>query len=695
MTGTRSPKRRTEAAERQKVLRITRKVGATIGNDFFESLVKQLSSAVGADCVYLGELTNGVVNRIDTLAVCLNGSLSGNFEQDLPGTACAQVLSDGSFVCPIDVTGMFPLDRTLEDLQAQAYIGYRLSDSAGQVLGVLVAIYTHRLPDGEVARSVLEAFTPRAAAELERKVDYDALRKANERHVAFVASSMDAMWRIEFEKPIPVHLPEEEQVERIYRYGYMAECNDATARLANAPSVEDLVGARFAAIVPRDDNRLVEELRSAIRAGYRTTMVETMPLDPLGRRMYRLRSQFGIVENGELLRLWGTIRDITGLKRAELALEASERRSREMLERLPLPALVVDPSGQVVFANDALLQLGRWSQQELAAKNWFDILASDDSRDRWQAALLYSGSGPTVAHLEGPISYAEGPPRLVSWDTTLLLNDDNGVEGIAAIGTDITAQRAIEAQVRQAHKLEGIERLAAAVAHDFNNLLTVIIGETSILLGSAGELPDMHERLSAVHSSAVRCAGLTEQLLAVGRQQRLQPVILNLNSVIAGVEPVLRGLLGVNVFLHLQLESGLRPVNVDPAQMERVLINLVANARDAMPNGGQLLIATSNSSLDETSARAKVGPEAGPGVRLTVTDTGVGMSEDVLTRIFDPFFTTKLPGKGTGLGLSTVYGIVKQSGGSISVDTHPGLGATFTILLPSVKAPENSPGDSR
>lgn len=212
------------------------------------------------------------------------------------------------------------------------------------------------------------------------------------------------------------------------------------------------------------------------------------------------------------------------------------------------------------------------------------MLADEQSRDRWKAALLYAGSGSTVAHLEGPILYAERPPRLVSWDTTLLLNADGAVDGIAAIGTDITSQRALELQIRQEHKLESIERIAAGVVLDFNNLLTVIISESSMLLSQSGESHEMHEGLSAIHASAVRCAALTEQLLAVGRQQRLQPVILNLNSIIAGTEPVIRGLVGQNVSLHLRLDPSLRPVNADPAQIERVLTNLAANARDAMPN---------------------------------------------------------------------------------------------------------------
>jgi hypothetical protein len=677
---------RTEAAERKRVLRITQKVSASLGNDFFQSLVKHAANSLAADCVYVGELIQGEFSRIGALAVWQDGRWAENFEQELPGSASAHVVAEGNFVCRVNATELFPMDLVLEQQHAQAFVGYRLSDSVGQVVGVLSAVYRLRLEDVGLARLVLEAFAPRAAAELERKRDHDALRRADERHRAFIASSMDAMWRIEFEKPIPVGLGEEEQIERIYRYGYLAECNDALARLVGAPSAEELVGARFAAVVPRNDPQLFAALQSAVRSGYRTAVVETTPLDPLGRRMYRLRSQFGIVENGELQRFWGTTRDLTELKRAEMALEASERRCREMLERLQLAAVVVDPAGKVLFANDALLRLGRWSKQDLADRNWFDMLADQESRDRWQAALLFERSAPPSAHLESPILSAGGIPRLVSWDTALLLDADGGVEGIAAIGTDITSQKAVEAQIRQAQRLEGISRMAAGLANDYNNQLTVVIGRTDQLLCGTGVSQPMYERLSAVRAAALECSRLTDQLLAVGGKQRLQPVILNLNSIIADADVVMRGLAGQEIEVDLQLDPGLRPVRADRAQIERVLSNLADNARNAMPNGGKLVVATANADLDESSLSATAGLKPGPYVRLTITDTGAGISEEVQAHIFDPFFMTVPPGTGTGLGLSSIYGIVGQSGGFISVHSRPGAGTSFEILLPAAEA---------
>jgi PAS domain S-box-containing protein len=689
MSETRSQKSlRMEAAERGRIQRITQKISSTLGNDFFQSLVKHLASALGADCVYVGELIHGATDRIRTLAVCLEGELAENFEQELPGNACAHVVAEGSVAQSAEVTALFPIDPVLERQNAQGFVGYRLSGSAGQALGVLVAVYSQPLADMELAKSVLTIFTARAAAELERRQEHEALRRADERHRAFIASSTDAMWRIEFDTPIPVTLGEEEQLEMIYRQGYLAECNEAFARLAGASPVEELVGARFDAIVPRDDQRLFEELRSSVRSGYRNSVVETMPLDSQGRRMYRLRSQFGIVENGELLRIWGTTRDITELRRTELALEASERRCLEMLERLQLPAVVADAAGHVLFANNALLGLGGWSKEEIAAGNWFDRLAGEEARDRWREALLCAGSGPSFAHLESPVLCSEGPPRLVSWDTTLLLDADGGVDGIAAIGTDITTRNAMEAQIRQAQKLEGIGRVAADVAHNFNNLLTVVLGHVSNLLGRAGRSPSMRESLSAIQAAATQCAGLTEQLLAIGRKQPLHPAVFNLNTAIARAEAVLRDILGKRIALKLQLDSSLRPVNTDQAQIERVLTTLAANARDAMPKGGRLIIATANADPRRSPVPGAAGLRPGPYVQLNVTDNGAGMSEEVLARIFDPFFTTKPAGKGAGIGLSHVYGIVVQTGGLILAQSRPGAGACFTILLPAADGPD-------
>jgi PAS domain S-box-containing protein len=541
----------------------------------------------------------------------------------------------------------------------------------------------HPLLKPSLVKSVLETFAPRASAELERKRAEDLLRESEERYRAFIASSSDAMWRIEFEKPISLDLPEDEQIEAIYQYGYVAECNPAMSRLAGAASPEELAGMPFAELFPRTDERIREELRSAARSGFSAETYSTTPRDESGRVCYRLRTQCGIVENDELRRIWGTTRDITELKRAELAVEASERRFREVLENVQLPALMLDEGGRITFCNAALLRLTHSSKEELIGRKWLELISFSPERDIW-AGLITGPSDPHSVqhHFEGVFRLHDIAPRLITWDTTMLRNQDGGFAGLAAIGRDMTDQKILEAQLLRAEKLDGIGRLAGGVAHDFNNLLTVIIGQTSMLLNQTDAAHPNHSALTGIAAAAGQCALLTQQLLAIGRRQRLLPERVNLNDVIAGEEPIIRRMVGEGVEITTDLEPSLGFVHADPVQIRRILANLAINARDAMPAGGTLTFSTSNIDPAEETAAYLADVKPGRYVRLLVIDTGIGLTEEIKERMFDPFFTTKPPGKGTGLGLSTVYGIVVQSGGHIFARGEPGAGTTIEILLP-------------
>jgi signal transduction histidine kinase len=242
-------------------------------------------------------------------------------------------------------------------------------------------------------------------------------------------------------------------------------------------------------------------------------------------------------------------------------------------------------------------------------------------------------------------------------------------------------------QLVQAQKIEAIGQLAGGVAHDFNNLLTVISGSSELLLANVSESDPRRRHVDVIRQTAARAAALTRQLLAFSRRQILKPRLLSLGDVIVNIEQMLRRLLGEDIELHTRCDPGTGHVSADPGQLDQVVMNLAVNARDAMPDGGRLLIETSNADLDEDFVRAHPGAHPGRYVRLQVADTGVGMDATVRAHLFEPFFTTKELGRGTGLGLATVYGIVKQSGGFIWVDSAPGYGARFTIDLPRVEAP--------
>ncbi|HVY62341.1 MAG TPA: ATP-binding protein, partial [Planctomycetota bacterium] len=248
---------------------------------------------------------------------------------------------------------------------------------------------------------------------------------------------------------------------------------------------------------------------------------------------------------------------------------------------------------------------------------------------------------------------------------------------------DVTQEVQLEELFRQAQKMEAVGRLAGGVAHDFNNLLTAIQGYASLAAQVAGDRPDIAEALEEIRQAADRAAALTTQLLAFSRKQVIQPKVIDLNTVISSMAKMLNRLLGEDVDLALGLGRALDPVRADPGQVQQVVMNLAVNARDAMPEGGKLAIATANVSLDAAAA-TPLGLRAGPHVELAVTDTGTGMDEATRRHLFEPFFTTKEAGRGTGLGLSTVYGIVKQSQGGIAVETAPGRGTTFRVYLPRV-----------
>jgi signal transduction histidine kinase len=252
-----------------------------------------------------------------------------------------------------------------------------------------------------------------------------------------------------------------------------------------------------------------------------------------------------------------------------------------------------------------------------------------------------------------------------------------------------------ERRLRQAQKMEAIGRLAGGIAHDFNNLLTVVQGYAELALQGSGKAEELRACLGEIEMASQRGATLTRQLLAFSRQQVLAPVVLDLDRLVTGLAGMLRRLIGENIELRTLPSPGLRRIQADQGQLEQVIVNLVVNARDAMPRGGTLEISTANIPADEALRLAGPSWPPGPGVLLSVSDTGVGMNPEIQSHLFEPFFTTKDRGKGTGLGLATVHGIVLQSRGSILVESVPGRGSTFKILLPAVEAPIAAGGDAR
>ncbi|MEO6119772.1 MAG: ATP-binding protein [Terriglobales bacterium] len=373
-------------------------------------------------------------------------------------------------------------------------------------------------------------------------------------------------------------------------------------------------------------------------------------------------------------------------KRNEEARRESDLRFRTMVQSAVYGIYRSSPDDHFIEVNPALVTMLAYDSAEevLALKISRDVYAASEERTALIHKYAHSGR---VEGIEVKWKRKDGKYITVRLSGLAILDTEEQPRFFEMIAEDVTERRALEDQLRQSQKMEAIGRLAGGVAHDFNNLLTVIKGYSELMLDELKDADPMRAEVEEIKKAADRAATLTRQLLAFSRQQVLAPKVIDLNAVVSNMDKLLTRLLGEDIGLYTVLEASLGRVKADPGQIEQVVMNLVVNARDAMPRGGKLTVETSNADLDDSYAREHVGARAGSYVMLAVSDNGTGMTPEVRQRIFEPFFTTKELGKGTGLGLSTVYGIVKQSEGYIWVYSEPGQGTSFKVYLPRVDSP--------
>jgi len=376
------------------------------------------------------------------------------------------------------------------------------------------------------------------------------------------------------------------------------------------------------------------------------------------------------------------VRDITERKRAEEARRESEGRFRSAFEKTAVGMVLLDITGRFLRANPAFCALVGYSEDELLSKTFLEITHPEDLEKNLPVVERLMAGEIESLFVEKRYLHKLGHSVWVHASVASVRDALGRPLNFIAQSQDITERKRLEDELRQAQKMEAVGRLAGGIAHDFNNLLTIILGQNDRLLRQAEHRNLMQRPIEEIKKAGERAASLTNQLLAFSRKQVLQPMTLSLNELVANMEGLLRRLIGEHITLTVHLDPALGHVKADPSQLGQVIMNLVLNARDAMPQGGTLTLTTKPLALQETDALAQTPP--GRYASLVVSDTGQGMDADTQARIFEPFFTTKAQGRGTGLGLSMVYGIVTQSGGFISVRSRPGCGASFTIGLPQV-----------
>ncbi|HEY6116404.1 MAG TPA: PAS domain S-box protein, partial [Candidatus Dormibacteraeota bacterium] len=385
-------------------------------------------------------------------------------------------------------------------------------------------------------------------------------------------------------------------------------------------------------------------------------------------------------------KLLATLRDVTERRRNEAALRESEERFRQLAESIREAFFVVDIlERRTVYVSPTWAEI--WGRPLRDAYDrpdiWIDSVHPDD-RPRLLAGQEQLARGaPNIDTFR--VVRPDGSVRWVRGRAFPIRNAAGQVYRIAGVSEDITELKLAEQQLLQAQRMEAVGRLAGGVAHDFNNLLTVISSYSQLVASDLAPDDPRRTDLDEVMKAATAAAGLTRQLLAFSRGQVLEPKVLDLNNVVDAAGKMLKRLIGEDIDLATRLADDIAAIKADEGQMEQVVMNLVVNARDAMPEGGKVTIETQNVDVDATYTQLGRTMPAGAYVMLAVSDTGSGISEEVREHIFEPFFTTKGPGKGTGLGLATVYGIVKQSGGYIACYSEPGHGTTFKIYFPPVE----------
>jgi two-component system, cell cycle sensor histidine kinase and response regulator CckA len=464
-------------------------------------------------------------------------------------------------------------------------------------------------------------------------------------------------------------------------------------RLYNSPSYHKVLGytaeelkssSSFDQIHPGDRIRVREAAAEAQRTG-------------VGRPLeYRIRHKDGswrVVESkasvirssaGEPERLVIVNRDITERKEAAETLRLTESGFRSMIEDAPYGIFRAATDGTLLRANPALEKMLAYENLDELLKANLDTEIFKNPSD-FQKLKELLDSANEFKDVEVGLKRRDGAPITVRCTGRRVKEEHLGVPCFDVFAEDVTERRILERQLQMAGKMEAVGRLSGGIAHDFNNLLGVIIGYSQVLKRRLDPGSALLEHAEEIEKAGQRAASLTRQLLAFSRQQILTPAVLNMNDLILDMAKMLPRLLGEDVAVSTSLYADLGMVKADQGQIEQVIMNLAVNARDAMPQGGKLLIETANVELDQAYAWQHPGAKPGHYVMLALTDSGIGIDAETLAHIFEPFFTTKELGKGTGLGLATVYGVVKQSGGYIWVDSKPGQGASFQIFLPRIE----------
>lgn len=635
------------------------------GDRFFREIARSLAQNLNVRSVFIGALVDQAPSLIRTVVFWSGDHFIDNIEYDMAGTPCAQVVGKAPCVYERDVQAHFPNDLFLKTIHAESYIGIPLFDSADMPLGLLAVMDDKSVHSPELMLNILNVFALRTGMELERLRLETALREREER-LQQVVENM----------PVLMDAFDENGLITVWN----KECERVTGYTA-----EEVIGNPHAmSMLYPDPEYLSQKMAEWQVLGneYRDWEWELTCKD--GTKRTIAWSNIAHILPIPGWSAWGVGVDITERKELETHLKQQVDLFRAIGEYAPIMLMINElGTGKPVWVSKEAERVLGYTLDELKEPGMMAKLYPDPV---YRENLIEFFMQALGEWREITIQQKGGFPIDIAWINISVLD-----HLLVGIGLDLTERQQLQEQLLQAQKMESVGRLAGGVAHDFNNLLTAIIGYTELAL----DLPNMpepaHLYLSNVLKASERAANLTQQLLAFARKQVGAPKFINLNEVIFETDQLLRRLIGEDIELVTIMSEGVWTIKADPGQIVQVLINLAINARDAMPQGGKITIETENKVLDEEYARLHLEVIPGEYVMMAVSDTGVGMPDEIKAHIFEPFFTTKPEGRGTGLGLATSYGIIRQMGGFIWVYSEVGRGTTFKIYMPRVVGEEVVP----
>ncbi len=644
---------------------VAKDTAGSTGTEYLQKLLLTLVEVLGALAGFIAGPTQPGANLVRPLCAVVDGRILTDFEYSLRDTPCEDVPAGGRLVIPKEVCKRYPKAKALASLGSQAYVGASLIDTAGHALGTIFVLFGEPLAHPEPAASMLELFANRVAAELARQKTDAKLRE----QAMLLDKARDAIF--------------------LRTLDHRVEFWNRGAEGLYAWSAEEVLG------------RSVLDFKVGDRAAYLQAM------EHLLRDGAWAGDQTELAKDGRRLTVdchWTLVRAQDGTPKSILAInnDVTERRRSEQQLRLLEAAVarlndiiviteaepIDEPGPRIVFVNDALQQRTGYRREELIGRS--PRLLQGPLTSRGELARIREALRnlrPIRAEL---INYNRaGEPFWLELDIVPLADSTGRCTHWVSVQRDITDRRRSEQRLQesetrllQSQKLEAIGQLTGGIAHDFNNLLTVIIGSTESLTEELASDPKLSALAQMAKTAGERGAELTNRLLAFARRQALEPRLFQPHTVVKDMLPLLRQTLGENIRVDMPRDDKTWPVFVDPGQLESAVLNLCINARDAMPEGGSLLLETTNVHLDRTYSSENLDVQPGDYVMVAVSDTGTGIPPQLLSRVFDPFFTTKVEGKGSGLGLSMVYGFTKQSGGHVKIYSELGSGTAVKLYLP-------------